>query len=280
MSKRKPYVGVTGVTTLDDARAVAAAFARNFSQMANQSGMVGFLVSYETLNGEAGSNSRYPLFADLPNLLCATRSSAINAIHYRPNRQAGFERQIVDLFRSADIYADGLCRTIQLNFRWPDPQSLGHIRRELDALDIILCITGRIMRRMPLDEIRRRVSAYAGLVDYLLIDPSGGFGTSFTVPQIEPFFHLARKVLSDLPIVLAGGFDDENVVPRLRDIAETLQTREFGIDAESGLRAGPGRRSDTTFSAEKAARYATRAAGFFAASGGADNPSPSVAAES
>lgn len=266
MSKEvtKPYIGVTGITTESDAQEIAQTFSSTLPKRSTHQGAVEYLVSSKTLQGVYEPNAKYPALAQLSRLLGITNQAALNAIHYRTTDRSTLPQQIKQLFTETEIYQDGLCRTLQLNLSWPDVDQLRQIRQELPGLKIILSLSGRILKRQPWAEISRRAWKYRDLADYVLIDPSGGRGIEFEDRYFPPYYRLINDILPDTPVVLAGGFDDRNVLRRIYNISRLLHTEAFGIDAETRLRVKKDRSDHFgEFSSKKAADYIKKAAAFF-----------------
>lgn len=264
MIKEKPYIAVTGVGDRLGAQAVAAAFADVGPTLCNHVGMVGYLVSDRTLAGEPPGNSRYVPIDDLADLLALTGKSAVNAIHYYNSERNQLPEQLSCLFAKDGIYRAGLCRTVQLNMNWPDVTHLQAIRQTLPDLRIILILSGRSQRHVALPQIGQMLRKYHSLVDFLLIDPSGGRGVTFEADYIAPFYATAREALPNTPFVLAGGFSAKNVTSRLQVLADCLETSDFGTDAETGLRDVSQADRHGVFSASTATAYIRQAAAFFA----------------
>lgn len=266
---RKPYVGITGVTNLEDAVVLAEAGGTYFPPSASHHPMLGFLVSADTLAGRPVGDRRYPSVAELPGLLASSGSSVLNTIHYHTSDQADLARQVVSVVTNGGVYETGLCRTLQLNMTWPDAVQLRSVRAELPELDFILVLTGRAMRDAQAPEIRRSLASYVDLAAYLLIDPSGGRSLAFDDGFIAPFFRMVRDVLPATTVVLAGGFDGDNVARRLASIADLVGSRAFGVDAEGRLRTGTRVDRHGSLSTPRAIAYLDAAARFFGSGTGA-----------
>lgn len=260
----KPYIGITGITEPNQAHILANCFKQYLPEDSSHIGMAGYLVSEKMLHGIPETNQRFPSFDSLSSLLRITASSGLNTIHYRTSNKEGLASQIVEVFKKDNIYEDDLCRTVQLNLRYPNHEELLKVKDQLPKLDIIFLISGRMMRRNNTYQLGKHLERYQELADYILIDPSGGRGVSFDERDIKPYFDLAKIVFPNAPIILAGGFNPENVIQRVYQTSRLLQTEEFGIDAESGLRDRVGRRwFDDVLNTQKVANYLEQSAAFF-----------------
>ena len=73
--KSKVYVGITGPVNLQETRDICKEFSEaGYSMESPHIPMIGFLVNYKTLNGQATQSRRYPPVNELPGLLRATET--------------------------------------------------------------------------------------------------------------------------------------------------------------------------------------------------------------
>lgn len=82
------------------------------------------------------------------------------------------------------------------------------------------------------DDLKKNITPYLGLVDYLLFDTKtdgkwGGTGQTFN-------WNVLREITRDLPIFLSGGLNAENVI----DAVNTV--KPDAVDLSSGLEESPG----------------------------------------
>lgn len=259
----KPYISVNGVTNAQEAQALTTAFKGCLPPGFSHQGAIGFLVNPRTLEGINDHPDKFPGLSQLPLLLAQTKDAVLTAIHFNSNNRQELSGQIKKLFSVNSIYQDQLCRTVQLNIPWPDVTQVEEIKTALPDLKIILALTPQILKRLSKEEIADRVGDYRQLVDYILVDPSGSKGISFGASWVAPYFRVLRHYHPDKQIILAGGFDEANVHLRAIQIAHALQTREFGLDAQSGLRDKDGK-----LSLIQAVRFIEEAAAFFSPTNG------------
>jgi hypothetical protein len=197
--------------------------------------MIGFLVSHKTLNGQEVLNRRYPDFAIIPSLLEASQAYTFNTIHYNSRQLEDLGDQIKGIF-VGQIYNDSLSRGVQLNIPWPPAEELTKTKRSLPELKIIMQLSKSALENLNPIEVSERVLRYGNLVDYVLIDPSGGRGLEFDPYKIVKYYTELRARCPDLTIGLAGGFTGENVIERCKKLIELTGETAFSIDAEGGLR--------------------------------------------
>ncbi len=253
---RKPYISVTGITNRAEANAIALAFQSNLHPDSSHQGALGYRLSSQTLDTLPESS----LYADFrePQTLFPDSTSILNVIHYNTRNQSTLAEQVVQIFKKGGIYSDNLCRAIQLNIKWPQVNQLDEIKSALPDLQIVLSITPTILKRETREQISDNVGKRAGFVDFIIIDPSGNKGITFTPGWLAPYFRLLKNDFPDKQIILAGGFNDKEVALRLAELDLALKTKDFGIDAESGLKDGHGR-----LSIAKATAYIEKASSFF-----------------
>ena len=85
-------------------------------------------------------------------------------------------------------------------------------------------------------ELAVAIGKYQDLVDYCLIDPSGGRGIEFDLEKSLKIYSELKRTSPDLTIGFAGGFTAENTASRLQNIVGGIGESNFSIDAEGGLR--------------------------------------------
>lgn len=231
----KAYVGITGPVNVQETKEICREFSEaNYSQQSPHFPMLGFLVSHKTLNGQPTQNRRYPLVPTLPDLLRATEGQVLTMIHYNSKEIDTLSDQVAQLFDG--IYENGLCRAIQLNIVWPDPDQVTKIRERHPNMQIVFQASHTAMDGKTPPQIARGIRDYGDSICYALIDPSGGRGLPFDLELSVAIYSELREQCPDLTIGFAGGFTGENVVLRLNEIIGRIGGSNFCIDAEGGLR--------------------------------------------
>jgi len=117
---------------------------------------------------------------------------------------------------------------LQINVSWPNPREVNQIKTDFPDLKIIL----QVSDFESLDERIRKHNAHC-----YLVDPSRGEGIDYTEKAVE-VFDIISEIKSDSTIGIAGGISPENVRERVSSLRKKLGTRDFCIDAQSGLRTG------------------------------------------
>lgn len=196
--------------------------------------MLGFLVSYKTLNRQTTKNRRYPPVKELSELLQATDRKVLTMVHYNSEEIGSLSNQVAQIFE--EIYENGLCRAIQLNIVWPDINQVARIKEQHPNMQVVFQVSHKVMERKTPPQVATGIRDYGDSIDYVLIDPSGGKGVPFEIESSVAIYSELREQCPNLIIGFAGGFTGENAATRLRDILLKIGESDFCIDAEGGLR--------------------------------------------
>ena len=232
----KPYLGVTGLTTVDQVKSTCSDF-RRFHSLIRSShlSMAGFLVSYKTLNGEEGSK-RYPKVKDLRELLEAAGEEIFTTIHYN-SREDHLADQVSRVFDG--IYQDNLCKGLQLNISWPNSRQVSKIKHKFPGMKIIFQVSHKAMSGYNSRTLARNVrDKYGNDLSYALIDPSGGREQRFEIDSSFEVYGELRDRCPELTVGFAGGLTGSIVRDRVNRLTKKIGNTNFSIDAEGGLRDG------------------------------------------
>jgi phosphoribosylanthranilate isomerase len=182
----------------------------------------------------------------------------LNLVHYNTRDQHGLTHQLEDVLG----WAGPLCDGIQLNIAWPDPRAIQSLRLAKPRVKIVLQINRGAMEACDNDAIRvasRVGEQYASLVDYVLVDFSGGKGEPFepihTMAYLAELKHQRECAGASYQLVVAGGLCAENLNRLLAPITQMIPS--ISIDAEGGIR------TDDTLDIEKVLAYLEAAKSFF-----------------
>ncbi len=236
-----PYIGITGAVTIHEVDLILNAFAnRAYTLHSPHIPMLGFLVSYKTLQGQETANRRYPSFSAIPSLVQAASPRCLPMIHYNSREMETLDQQIKTIFthreaeRSEPIYAH--CRAIQLNVVWPDANQVHRSKEEFPNLRVALQLSHNAMEGKNRNEIIALVKQYGPSIDYVLIDPSGGRGLEFDLDSSLELYQELRLRAPHVTIGFAGGFTGDTIRGRIVEILTRTGESTFCIDAEGGLR--------------------------------------------
>lgn len=230
----KPYVGVTGPVNVNETNFIRQAFSdAGYSMKGKHIPMIGFLVSYKSLNGIPMKNRRYPKVEDLPQMLEASGSDIYNMIHYN-SREPNLADQVHRIFDR--LYSEKLCRSLQLNIVWPDIQQVYLIKKRYPMMDIVFQASHQVIEGRSAKKIAQEISHYGDAIEYVLIDPSGGKGREFDIDKSVSLYSDIREICPQIIIGFAGGFTGENLRGRVNELIKKTGSNGFCIDAEGGLR--------------------------------------------
>ena len=145
----KPYIGIAGVTTRQQAKAITGQFYSNAVGAGGNGhyGLMGYCLTSEMINGHDDRvDPRYIKLDDL-NVLYFKQPFGRNAIHYSPHPEAPDDYFTSDLYsifmgKGSEIYKSGAGRVLQINRAFNvSPDLLANIKDAeegmLPALEII-----------------------------------------------------------------------------------------------------------------------------------------------
>ncbi|HAG27774.1 TPA: hypothetical protein DCG61_03260 [Patescibacteria group bacterium] len=235
---KKPYIGVTGIFNNKDlVFALVAAFTESgYEFPENYQLMIGVLASFKTISGLPSKNfpNRYPAVEDIPDLFpTSTKDYLLNLIHYNSS-EPDLSSQFNKLVEISGPNLGGF----QLNICWPDPKELHKFREEGHQHAIVLQI-GReafgVINKNPTILADKISAEYSGLIDYVLLDPSGGEGKEMNIDKTDEYLsELYGRGLNDkIRFGIAGGLHSGNL-ESIRPLVEKYDS--LSIDAEGKLR--------------------------------------------
>lgn len=199
--------------------------------------MAGVLMTRLTLDGKDDLQPhRYPKREAVADIF-VSHPQALNLIHYHTPSQGN---ALADEMLAVRRIAGPHCHGFQLNLRWPDPAALRSYRQRTatetpSRPDVIVLQCGSdAMKQTPSAQgLAARVADYADLIDFVLIDPSGGKGRPFDAAFADACFREIGNTVPDMGVGVAGGLAADSV-DQLRSLL-TPHT-DFSIDAEGRLR--------------------------------------------
>lgn len=226
MKKCRPYVGITGFMSSGEVKAVLKEVPIDCNRLL----MVGVLASSKTLAGVKNKwSGRYPLVEKIPDIFIKS-SRVLNLIHYSTDDKETLSEQLALLATNCGERLDGF----QLNIAWPSIEELTKFDVKYPGRKIVLQIGKKAMDLADNDpkKLSAMVREYSDLIDYVLVDPSGGLGLPFDIQKAQEYLRgLQTIVLCGLGV--AGGLSSTTL-----DSVDLL-INEFPylcIDAEGRLR--------------------------------------------
>ncbi len=240
----KPYIGVTGAASCEEVESIIQTFITvGYTMTTSHIPMLGFLVSADNLEKpDIPFGNRYPRFNSVVDLLKQTKGRALTMIHYRPSQEPSVRlslaAEVIQIFESTNIYAQGLCKSVQFNTAWPDGMQVRAIKAKYPDMQIVLQLRREMMAgRLYKDVVKEIKEKYGKCLSYVLVDPSAGEGKEFKVKESTIFYREIKEQIPDLVVGFAGGLAGKDCEGKLRGIVRDLEGRvDFCIDSESGFR--------------------------------------------
>lgn len=225
----RPYIGVTGFMSY---REVQILLDQDLSiTTMDKLLMVGVLASSKTLAGMKNRwPMRYPLVSQLGSVFLRFKN-ALNLIHFNTDTPECLVEQLAILSRLSGPDLHGF----QLNMRWPDPRLIEEHRKKCEQHVIVLQVGGQAFRMIDNSGkvLVQKLKEYRGLVDYVLLDKSGGVGIPLDANFLVRHIHAIREAELPFRVGVAGGLSAENIglIDPLVKVFEGLS-----FDAEGNLR--------------------------------------------
>ncbi len=219
----RPYIGITGFMNAQEVDTVLRAVPKDFARLV----MIGVLMSNKTLYGVKNKYpNRYPGLETLWNIF-SNDERALNLIHFSTDHP---DTLYSDLCRAQEL-AGPNCHGFQLNMRWPDPAVVERYRLKVPFRKktiVLQCGAGALSAKQLVD----RLDQYYGLIDYVLLDESGGTGKEFDGEKLVDLVHCIKSTLPNVGVGVAGGLCASSV-DRLSPLQGWVN---ISVDAEGKLR--------------------------------------------
>jgi hypothetical protein len=182
----------------------------------------------------------------------------LNLVHYNTDKPDTLCQQMVELtgLGGPDLHG------YQLNIPWPPVTELSRYRRRFPEIKIVLQISQTSLQMVDSsapDLADKLAREYAGLVDYILLDPSAGYGIPLDSRWAAEYLQVLHEADLGMGLGVAGGLG-----PSSLDLVEPLinDFPDLSIDAESRLRD-----EDDRLDTGKARDYIGKARQLFGRSG-------------
>ncbi len=246
--KTKPYVGITGF--MSSAEVTTVLNLVDEKQSAERQIMVGVLASLKTIRGEKNKwPGRYPKTNDIKDIFLDD-ARALNLVHYNTKEPESLYSQLTMMTGVGGRLLHGF----QLNIPWPNPTELERYVESHYGKMIVLQVGAgayEMVERSPKALAAKIRDEYDDLIDYVLLDPSGGAGKPFDLGVARDQIEKITAKCSAL-VGVAGGLHGNNL-ESLDSLISDFP--ELSIDAEGQLRTPqPG----DTLDMAKASTYITR----------------------
>ncbi len=229
----RTYIGVTGFMSNEELETISDKFYSDGPRF-----MAGVLASSKTLLGHANKwPRRYPKISDIAGIF-GDNANAIKLVHYSTDSTSSLQMQMMTIRRRVGSVMNGF----QLNIAWPPPAALVAYRKcypedtivlQVGRNALSLPIEGMITADHRVDLISAILPAYKGLVDHVLIDPSGGTGSPFDPQEVLVYLRGIKNLDLPMGLVVAGGLGPDSM-----DLLKPVHADfpRISIDAEGRLR--------------------------------------------
>lgn len=224
---QKPYIGITGFMTKEEVRTVLNCVPTYSGRLL----MVGVLASSKTMKGIPNKwPNRYPKRANLGGIF-ESDLRVLNLVHFNTKEPETLYDQMLEVER----LVGSSCHGFQLNIAWPSVEVLTRIAIRRGKTKIVLQIGNRALEMVSHDPrlLADKVTEYKQVVDYVLLDPSGGYGVSFDTEKARTYLDALSSKNLNLGLGVAGGLSPttlDSIAPLLVDFPS------LSIDAEGRLR--------------------------------------------
>ncbi len=232
MSEREPYIGVTGVKTDYEALSLVKSFKEADIKSIGYIGMIGILSSSKRLLSDSH-------LEDVASIALASQSSdTVSIVHYYTPDPGNLEKEMNELIVGVRRIDESALDGVQINIPWPEPKVLCRLKKAYN-LQFVLQMGPRVLIDNASEKtLLKQIQTYRGIVEYILIDPSGGHGKNLDFTTAEKFSSLIEEAFegcSNLPVVIfSGGLSDENVSANIACLQKFARCC-FGVDAQKKL---------------------------------------------
>src|SRR3989338_6619340 len=118
---------------------------------------------------------------------------------------------------------------------WPEINQIGTIKSTFPKMKIVMQINNMAIKNKTMTEIEQLLKNYSGLVEYVLVDPSGGIGQDFNIEQCVTIMDSIKKILPNSIVGIAGGLSGNNVYEKINSVSKYIK-EPFSFDAQGKLR--------------------------------------------
>lgn len=227
MPKWTPYVGITGFMTKEEGDTVLSVIPPDSKHKL----MRGVLVSQKTMRGEQNKwPNRYPKPKDIAGIF-TNHPLALNLVHYNTKELSTLGDQMIEVTEISGSHFHGF----QLNITWPATNILENYRRQYYGIKIVLQIGHHAFEQVghSPETLAKRLEDYCDLVDYILLDSSGGLGKALDTDKAKSYLDVLATEKFRFGFGVAGGLS-----PTTLNLIESLAFHypNLCIDAEGRLR--------------------------------------------
>lgn len=206
----KPYIGVTGFSKPEEVSAALDAFPRNDKRKF----MVGVPATYKSLRGipmKPKWAKQTPDPAVIKELF-PDDEQAVNLVHF--STQEGRENSVlVDMLKIHELAGPNF-HGFQLNVAWPEVKQLNAYRTAVGwSYRIVLQLGQKAVEAAggTAKSTADTLYSYAGVVNDILLDPSGGHGKEFDTSRAREFLYTIAERGWNIGLGAAGGLGPDTM---------------------------------------------------------------------
>ena len=190
MSLSPPYIGITGFKNLHEIHSIAECV----NEYPLGYVMFGITSSNKRLLDPTSSGKTSPRLDRVRDMVRAVPNHHLPMIHYYTPNLDQLAEEVIALFDYCQIANS--CG-LQINALWPDPEQIKKIHLcypdfVRQSMKITLQLPKKALQATN-HEIVEKLKEYQGLINYALIDPSGGMGEDFNTVRAA----LLMKMISE-----------------------------------------------------------------------------------
>lgn len=193
--------------------------------------MIGALASLKTLRRLQNKRpNRYPKVENIAEIF-PEHPQALNLIHYATDKPETLYTQLREITKLGGENMHGL----QLNVAWPPPPVIYEYRLAYPFKKIVLQVGNRALEQMEFSPmlLAEKVQSYEKMVDYILLDPSGGLGKPLDTSRAYDYLRALKEKNINISLGVAGGLSP-TTLSLVKPLTEDFP--DLSIDAEGRLR--------------------------------------------
>lgn len=226
---RKPYIGITGFINQSE----VASLLDDDPPLNNHLLMIGVLLSWKTMRGLQNRwPNRYPEAENIASIFPNDKRT-FNVIHFNTKDRVDFS--LADQLKMITDVGGPHLHGLQLNIAWPPLSDLTEYFCDYPGTKIILQVGGHafgLVENSP-QKLAEKVFEYKGLIDYVLLDRSGGFGKPLNTAEMKDCLRALKDKDLKIGLGVAGGLS-----PTTFHLVEPLfdEFPDLSVDVETGVR--------------------------------------------
>ena len=237
--KPKPYVGVSGIATKEQHKQIYDISEKERLGRFGHFVMIGVQATNKTQILEI-ENKRGRMWHPVGDQIVRASFSDETELT-RPYVHCFFEDDR-ELERGLNIIMNRTsewCRGLQINgLQWLDVDYkplLNRFIQQYPSQSIILQANGSFLDKHSPKDVTRGLKSMP--VDYVLLDPSGGFGKRMNMEEIQPFVDEIYQEQLNIGVGIAGGLEASNLEELFGPLLDVYA--DLSCDAEGRFRKGP-----------------------------------------